>query len=552
MAFACHYNPVFRSQSAKMIDTGTLNFLWSQALIAGFVAAGAGHAVISPGSRSTPLALAMLRQPGLQCTVAVDERSAAFFALGVAKASRRPVLLLATSGTAPANWLPAIIEASQAGVPLIAISADRPPELQNCGANQTIDQVGLFGSHVRASHPLEAPHPGFDPCWLHRLAARVAEQANWPYPGPVHVNQPFREPLLPAGEVPAPVLPAGIAFAHSELPADPTAIARLAESIGGRPGFIVCGELPAKNGLFSALTALAEHLACPILAEPLSGLRFGPHPRHRLLTRYNAWLADREFAASHRPDWILRFGAFPVTRNLQNFVAAAPIQALVDPWPRHSDPMHRLTHLLRAQPLAACQALLAARPQPCPGGWHDALVERDAQPPDIGDAWHIPVLVDAIPEASALFIGNSLAIRQFDTHSGSARRTIHCYGNRGASGIDGNISTALGLGEIHGRIVALLGDLTCQHDLGGLALATGRDAVIVAVNNHGGGIFDHLPQAALPEFERGWRTPQQISFEHAAAAFGLSYARADNAAAFRQCLQQAIAAAGPHLLEVQA
>ncbi len=534
-----------------MTDTGTLNFLWSQTMVAGFVAAGVSQAVISPGSRSTPLALAMLRQAGLDCTVAVDERSAAFFALGVAKASRCPVLLLATSGTAPANWLPAIIEASQAGVPLIAISADRPPELQGCGANQTIDQIGLFGSHVRASHPLGAPHPGFDPSWLHRLAARAVEQAGWPYPGPVHINQPFREPLLPAGEMPTPALPAGIAFAHPELPADPNATARLAESISGRPGAIVCGELPLKNGLFSALTALADHLACPILAEPLSGLRFGSHPRHRLLTRYNAWLADREFAASHRPDWILRFGAFPVSRHLQNFVATAPIQALVDPWPRHGDPTHRLTHLLRAEPLAACLTLLAARPQPCPSGWHEGLAERDARLPAAGDAWHIPILIDEIPADSALFIGNSLAIRRFDTHSGSAGRTIHCYSNRGASGIDGNISTALGLGETHDRVVALLGDLTCQHDLGGLALAAGRNAIIVMVNNRGGGIFDHLPQAALPEFERGWRTPQQISFEHAAAAFGLVYARADDATAFRKILQEAFAAGGPQLLEVQ-
>jgi 2-succinyl-5-enolpyruvyl-6-hydroxy-3-cyclohexene-1-carboxylate synthase len=534
-----------------MIDTGTLNFLWSQALVGGFVAAGCEHAVLSPGSRSTPLALALLRQPGLHCHVAVDERCAAFFALGIAKASRRPVLLLATSGTAPANWLPAVIEASQSGVPLITISADRPPELQGCGANQTIDQIGLFGSHVRASHPLGAPHPGFDPGWLHRLAARIVEQAGWPHPGPVHVNQPFREPLLPAGEIPAPAAPAGIAIVHPELPAEPAAIARLAEDIGGRPGFIVCGELPAKNGFPEALTALAGHLACPILAEPLSGLRFGPHERSRLLTRYSTWLADREFAARHRPEWVLRFGTFAVTRHLQNHLADVPIQALVDPWPRHSDPAHRLNHLLRAEPIAACQALLGARPQPCPSGWFTALAERDARPPAAGDAWHIPILVDEIPADSALFIGNSLAIRQFDTHSGSAGRTIHCYGNRGASGIDGNISTALGLGEIHGRVVALLGDLTCQHDLGGLALAAGRDAVIVVVNNGGGGIFDHLPQAALPEFERGWRTPQQISFGHAAATFGLAYARADNATAFRQILKQAFAAGGPQLLEVQ-
>lgn len=534
-----------------MTDTGTLNFIWSQTMIAGFVAAGVTHAVISPGSRSTPLALAMLRQPGLECTVAVDERSAAFFALGIAKASRRPVLLLSTSGTAPANWLPAIIEASQASVPLIAISADRPPELQNCGANQTIDQIGLFGAYVRGSHPLNAPHPGFDPDWLYRLAAHVVEQATWPYPGPVHVNQPFREPLLPAEDVPAPEIPSGIAIGHPQLHVTPDAIARLADRIGGRPGVIVCGELPAAtHGFTDALTALAEHLACPILAEPLSGLRFGHHDRTRLLTRYNAWLPESDFAAALRPEWALRFGAFPVTRNLQNFLATITTQILVDPWPRHNDPIHRLTHLFRADPLTTCQALLAARPQPRPQGWQDALAEQEARLIDNAGAWHIPVLVAEIPADSALFIGNSLAIRQFDTHSGTADRAIHCYGNRGASGIDGNISTALGLSEIHGRVVALLGDLTCQHDLGGLALAAGRDAVIVAVNNSGGGIFDHLPQAALPEFEKGWRTPQQISFEHAALSFGLGYARADDTETFRNALHRAFVAGGPHLIEL--
>ena len=259
---------------------------------------------------------------------------------------------------------------------------------------------------------------------------------------------------------------------------------------------------------------------------------------------------NREFAADQRPDWVLRFGTFPVTRNLQNYLAAAPIQALVDPWPRHSDPTHRLTHLLRSEPLAACQALLAARPQPCPGGWHDALAERDAQLPETGDAWHIPVLLDELPADTPLFVGNSLAIRQLDCASGSGEKPLHFYGNRGASGIDGNISTAMGLAAVHGRVVALLGDLACQHDLGGLALAQGRNAVIVAVNNRGGGIFDHLPQASLPEFEQGWRTPQQISFEHAAATFGLTYRRATGAATFRQALQAAFTGGGPQLIEV--
>jgi 2-succinyl-5-enolpyruvyl-6-hydroxy-3-cyclohexene-1-carboxylate synthase len=537
-----------------MTDIGTLNFLWSQTLIAGFVVAGVRQAVISPGSRSTPLALAMLRQPGLSCHVAVDERSAAFFALGIAKASRRPVLLLATSGSAPANWLPAIVEASQAATPLIAISADRPPELQDCGANQTIDQVGLFGAHVRASHAPGAPFAEFDPAWLHRLAAQACEQATWPHPGPVHINQPFREPLLPAEELPPPARHAAIRSGAGPQVPDGGAIDALAGSMSGRPGLIVCGELPAQAGFAVAVTELAAKLACPILAEPLSGLRFGAHDRARVCVRYNAWLGSPDGAVGLHPEWILRFGNAPVTRKLQYYLDSAvpAVHAVVDPLPRWSDPARRVTHLLRADPLLACRALLAKNPAPAPGEWQDGFAAHEAVVPDAGNAWHIAPLVDELPAGYAVFIGNSMAIRQFDTHSGSADRELPLFANRGASGIDGNISTALGIAVEHGRVLALLGDLTCQHDLGGLALARGRDAIIVAVNNGGGGIFEQLPQAALPEFDLGWRTPQQLDFSHAAGAFGIAHARAAGVDELRRALRHAIAIGGPHLIEVLA
>jgi len=534
-----------------MSETGTLNFRWSQAMIGGFVAAGIRQAVFSPGSRSTPLALAMLRQPGLTCTVAVDERSAAFFALGLAKASRTPVLVLATSGSAPANWMPAVVEASQAGVPLILISADRPPELHDCGANQTIRQIDLFGPQVRACHALGTPVADFEPAYLHCLAARVSEQARWPHPGPVHINQPFREPLLPAGDPPPLAVPSPISIAAPSLAPDPTEISALAAAIAGRPGAIVVGELPPQAGFAQALSALAAQLNCPVFAEPLSNLRFGLHPRSHLCVRYNLWLADPLAMAAHQPEWLLRFGAFPVTRHLQNYVAGCSgLQAVVEPWPRWPDPTQRLTHLLRAEPLAVCHALLAATPAPAPTGWRTRFTDSEAAPANGATAGHLAVLLDEIPADSALFVGNSLAIRQLDSYSGCGDKPLHFYGNRGASGIDGNISTALGIAAAHGRVVALLGDLTCQHDLGGLALAQGREAIIVAVNNGGGGIFDYLPQSGLPEFEQGWRTPQQISFEHAAATFGLGYGRADSDASFRVALRQAIRQGGPQLIEL--
>ncbi|MFN4326647.1 MAG: 2-succinyl-5-enolpyruvyl-6-hydroxy-3-cyclohexene-1-carboxylic-acid synthase [Azonexus sp.] len=535
-----------------MTDTGSLNLDWAHALIAGFVAAGAREAIISPGSRSTPFALAMLRQPGLRCHIAVDERSAAFFALGVAKVQRRPALLLATSGTAPANWLPAIIEASQSGVPLIALSADRPPELHACGANQTVPQVGMFASWVRAGHALGVPYAGFDPGYLHRLAAQTVEQAQWPYPGPVHINQPFREPLLPAdprisNEPAPPVTP--------PLPKwvlDTRLLSELAKRIAGRPGVIICGETPADPGLAPAVAALARRLACPILAEPLSGLRFGRHDRSHLCVRYNHWLADAGAQAIARPDWIIRIGAFPVTRHLQNFVAAAAATHIVfDPWPRWSDPPRRVTHLVRGEPADLCAALAKQLSSPAPTGWLDAFLAEERRSATGAEASHITIVVDEMPDGGALFVGNSLAIRQLDASSGISDKTLYCHANRGASGIDGNISTAAGIALAHGRTVALLGDLTCQHDLGGLALARGRDLVIVMINNHGGGIFDHLPQRALPEFEQGWRTPQAVDFGHAAKAFGITHTRVDALDTLRLALRDALLAGGPHLIELQ-
>ena len=535
-----------------MTDTGPLNFCWSQAMIAGFVAAGAADAVISPGSRSTPLALAMLRQPRLRCHIAVDERSAAFFALGIAKASRRPVLVLATSGTAPANWLPAVIEASHSGVPLLLISADRPPELHGSGANQTIDQLGLFGTHVRASHALGTPHDGFDPAYLHRLAARACEQATWPHPGPVHINQPFREPLLPLPESAEAVIPEAIRIAHPVLQPAPEDIRDLAQRISSRPGIIVCGEMPMPHRHSSAIAALAARLNAPILAEPLSGQRFGQHDRSHLCVRYNQWLTDHAFVDQHQPEWVVRFGTFSVTRKLQDYVAGiSETHAVVEPWPRWSDPAHRLTHLLRAEPVDVCTALLAETLVAAPDGWRQAFAAQEAKAAGRADAAHIGVLLEAIPENTPLFIGNSMAIRQLDTYSGSGAQPICFYGNRGASGIDGNISTTLGIAAVHGSVVALLGDLTCQHDIGGLALAQGRNAVIVVVNNSGGGIFDHLPQRDLPEFEHGWRTLQTISFEHAALAFDLGFGRAESLDELGSQLCSAFAAGGPHLIELK-
>lgn len=536
-----------------MSDTGRLNLDWAAALIGGLVAAGVREAVISPGARSTPLTLACLRHPTLRSEVVLDERSAAWFALGRARATGCPVALVCTSGTAVANWLPAVIEANQSAVPLILLSADRPPELQGWGANQTIAQAGLFSDQVRAQHAPGAPFDGFDRRWLQQLAARAVAESRWPLPGPVHLNLPFREPLLPAAPAVSfdtPLTP-GIEAAAPRVAPDPTAVAALAKALCGRRGAIVCGGNIGGAESARAIAALAARLDCPILADPHSGLRFGPHDQSRVCIAHERWLRDAGCRAALRPDWLLRFGDMPVTRALQAWLGDCDEHHLVEAGGRWPDALHRTHHLLRATPAEACAALCAAIDAPAPAGWLAAFRDVDhaaanAAPTPTGAL--LAALCRQLPDGSRLFCGNSLPIRELAAWSGIGERSIGIHANRGASGIDGNIASAAGLAA-DAPTVAVIGDLTAQHDLGSLALLQRHPLVLIVVNNGGGGIFDFLPVAGLPEFERGWRTPQSLRFAAAAAAFGVPYWRSGHPAEAAAAVLQALGADRPLLLE---
>jgi 2-succinyl-5-enolpyruvyl-6-hydroxy-3-cyclohexene-1-carboxylate synthase len=517
---------------------GQLNLDWSAALVAGLVAAGLREVVLSPGSRSTPLTLACLRHPDLHCEVILDERSAAWFALGRAKATGIPVALVCTSGTAVANWLPAVVEANQSAVPLLLLSADRPPELQGWGANQTIDQSRIFDGQLRASHAPGAPFAGFSADWLHQLAARVIAESRWPLPGPVHINLAFREPLLPSSPEITWATPASIDTSAPTLVPDASAVAALAAKLSGRRGVIVCaGSTSHDSGFADAIGALAAALQCPILAEPLSNLRFGPHDRSAICCHHERWLRDAATREQLTPEWVLRFGAFPVTRTLQDYLGSCGETYLVEAHGRWPDPLHHTRQLLRADSVAACTALLQAGLQPADSHWLAAFraAEAEAQqqqalaplPPE---AALFSQLCAALPVDTTFFCGNSMPIRDLATWSGSGAQTIRFHANRGASGIDGNIATASGLAA-SGPTVAVIGDLTAQHDIGSLVLMRQHPLVLVVINNGGGGIFDFLPAASLPEFEAGWLTPQQCDFSAAAAAFGIAYRQTEDPAA---------------------
>ncbi len=544
-----------------MHDTALRNLQWADALIDGLIATGVRRAVFSPGSRSTPLILALERRTEMRCWHHPDERSASFFALGLARHNHQPVALIATSGSAPAHWYPAVIEANRAAIPLLLLSADRPPELHDCGANQTVDQSHLFGSQVRAFHDPGPAQRGAEALhFIRSLAIKASQQSRWPNPGPVHINLPFREPLVPQ-QIPAPSTPGEAQpWSPPRLLPDPQQINRISTHISGKPGLILCGPDQERAGFPEAVTTLATRLDCPILADPLSQLRFGEHDRSRVCCHYDAFLRRNRFSRSHQPQWLLRFGAAPVSGALLNYLAQTePTTLLCSPrgdWP---DPLHQSREMIRADATALCEALSQTSLTPAPADWLETFVRAEQQAATCRlPAEKIPFedqliqqLIDWLPAGSTLFSSNSLPIRQLDSFSGSGSKRLRIFANRGASGIDGNVSTLLGLmAASETPVVGLLGDLALFHDMNGLLAARDLQGVIILLNNGGCAIFGQLPQAGLEQFEAHWLMPTGLDFSHSARLYGLNFQRVTRQAEFRPALEQAIQANGVSLIEV--
>lgn len=507
-------------------DTACRALRWCRALLDGLAAGGLATLILSPGSRSTPVVLAASRHGSIEPIPILDERSAAFFALGAARASGRPVALLATSGSAPAHWYPAVIEAEASGVPLVLLSADRPPRLRGWGANQTIDQTRLFGVFVRERHDPGLPEDS--PAGLkaaRALGLRAAIRALEPDPGPIHINLPFDEPLVPEQDCPPSELP--------PLQRPPTPATRrlaLIDCPTGR-GLVVCGPGSGGADLLRALRELVRTSSLPVLADPLSGLRTGPGAAC-VLSRYDAILRNPEAAERLRPDWILRLGATPVSKRLLEWMNGVPtlLCAHGDTW---SDPNHDLIGRISAPAADLLDALASlAAPQPDPKWlkfWRaaESAAERIAAGQLARSPWFegqlIRTLLDQIPDGESLLCANSLPIRQLDTWSGTREKPLRIFASRGASGIDGQTSTLAGLNHGGGPCWGLLGDLSLVHDLSGLLLAERLRRPLLVVNNGGGRIFDYLPQRRLPEIETFWRTPVALDLRALAATFGLRH-----------------------------
>lgn len=525
-------------------DPAALGVRWCLALLDGLIAGGVRDLVLSPGSRSTPMVIAAQARRGLSLTPILDERSAGFFALGLARGCGRPVALLATSGSAPAHWYAAVIEAEAAGVPLVLISADRPPELQGWGANQTIDQNRLFGTRARAFHDPGAPVDlplALD--GLLRLGLRAARESLGPHPGPVHINLPLREPLVPRQPIAFDPPPQGHADTDTErVPAAATCEGphtlpipgQLTRHLRGR-GMIYCGPGSPDADLAEALWSAAAALGVPVLTDPLCGLRFGPAAHGTRVTRYKLISRNAAAARALRPDWVLRIGRPPISKTVSQWLAGVPV-ILIDPGRRWADPGHDLTVHLDLSPAPLLRALAADPPAPADPAWRALWHQAETAAARAADAWLdaapwceaqvIRDLAAGLPAGDGLLVGNSLPIRQFETWSGGRDAPLAIFGNRGASGIDGQASTLAGINAAGIPTSALLGDLSLLHDLSGLLLLPPLDRPLVVVNNGGGRIFDYLPQAGLPDFERLWRTPRPVPFDALAATFGLGYRRA--------------------------
>jgi 2-succinyl-5-enolpyruvyl-6-hydroxy-3-cyclohexene-1-carboxylate synthase len=528
------------------------------------------HAVISPGSRSTPIAMLLSEHPDFHIYMDIDERSAAYFALGMAKEMRKPVVLLCTSGTAAANYFPAIVEANISRVPLIVLTADRPHELRNVGAPQAIDQIRLYGQHVKWFTEMPIPEAGEEMLqFMRQTAARAVVTAMQQPAGPVHLNFPLREPLVPVlkpspFEAPATADPA-IKSVSGKLEITDTEVGNIADMIRERKrGLIICGTID-EPGFAEAVIALSEHTGYPVLADPLSQLRSGKHRKDRIIDNYDSLLKDPQWSSRLAPEAIIRFGAMPVSKPLtwmlKNLKTAAHM--IVDGGNGWRDPIKRGTTVVYCDEISFCQKLASVLQKKTGTAWFKMWQELNMRARNIAEAAMeaeknldegkaVMELAKMLPENSTLFVGNSMPIRDVDTFFHVNDKSIRILANRGANGIDGVVSSAAGAGASAGRAYLLIGDLSFFHDLNGLLMAKMHrlNLCIILINNNGGGIFSFLPQAADPNhFEQLFGTPTDLKFEYIVKMYGGQYAKVRDWDEFREAL--AGARTGLQVIEVQ-
>jgi 2-succinyl-5-enolpyruvyl-6-hydroxy-3-cyclohexene-1-carboxylate synthase len=536
------------------------SYLLLRALCDELARCGMRDACTSPGSRSTPVVLSLVREPRIRCWSHIDERCAGFFALGAAKASGRPVAVSCTSGTAAANLAPAVIEAHEARVPLIVLTADRPPELRDVGAGQTIDQVKLYGDAVKWFVEL-GTHEATDERlrWIRALACRAYWTALEGRPGPVHLNVPLREPLVLDAPLPPDTSGRGggqpWVRRSRPKPGPPGGDTDLRQR-----GVVIAGRWERDPEFGSTVARFAELTGYPLLADPLSGARRGA----AAIAHYDLLLRDPAFTHAARPELVLRVGDLPTSKPLRAWLASLDgcAQIAIDPEGAWQDPAGVLDAILAGDPITVLNASSEQR-QGDPewqATWHtaDGAVAR-AIAQSLGEELSEPLVAarlgEWLPSDAVLFVASSMPVRDVEEFFPARENPPRALSNRGANGIDGTVSAAFGAAAVSdGPVVLLIGDVALAHDIGGLLAARrlGLALTIVLINNDGGGIFHFLPVAGEKDaFEEHVATPHGLDFAHAAALYGCGYERPADVAGLLVAIETAIASEGTTIVEVR-
>ncbi|MBI2514535.1 MAG: 2-succinyl-5-enolpyruvyl-6-hydroxy-3-cyclohexene-1-carboxylic-acid synthase [Opitutae bacterium] len=564
------------------LDFRNVNSLWGSVLVETLARLGVRQAVISPGSRSTPLTMQFARHPQFEAIPVLDERSAAFFALGLARQSRRPVVLLCTSGTAGANYFPAIVEARESGVPLLVITADRPPEMRECRSGQTIDQQKLFGGYVNFYHELSVPEASVALLrYLRQTVAHAVERTHWPVSGPVHLNAPFRDPLPPTKDGVAEALKGEITeefFAHLNEQVGRTGPVRrerdvaLAADRAGPPylpkagarGVIVAGQVRVADaaGYVRVVGKLAKRLGWPVLADALSPLRNFASLVPGLITRYDVIARSAEWTKELQPAHVLCLHDWPTSKALRQWLQSGDLPVtFVTTCADNPDALHSATRVVRAD---VADFAAHVRVRPAPREWARRWVELErriearlrrglAGAEAMFEGQASALLPRMLPKATTVMFANSMPVRdaEYLWPANDRAHVVHC--NRGANGIDGTLSTAIGLAHRGAPAVLVTGDLSLLHDTNGFLLARELrgSLTVVLMNNDGGGIFEHLPVASFnPPFERFFATPQSIDFAKLCATYGVGYTRVRDWRHFEKLVAK-LPSRGVRVLEVR-
>ena len=547
-------------------------------LVDEFAQFGITHAVFSPGSRSTTMAMLFREHGAFETYMNIDERSAGFMALGIAKAHRKPVILVCTSGSAVAHYMPAVLESQYSGVPLIILSADRPHTLQHVGAPQTVDQQKLFGTAVNYYEELAVPQQDHYYTYPRLVARKAYMKAMDVKRGPVHINVPLFEPLVP--ELDRKYFECGrLSFSVVSGTIQPSDVRAIYDLLKNKKALMLAGP-SANSDDIEAILALSYMFNAPILGDPLSNMRSVRD--ERVITSYDAVLTQEAYRDVLQPDCILQIGQMVVSKRVQQWVASMKDRTIISVSPSmdYTNPSGNTTLFVQSTPQGLVDALKTQIPElhvmanevhaevadeelnTADNGYLATWIDADgvgrkqldtvAREQELFEGYTIHLLQELLPKNSQLVVANSMSIRDMDYFWAGNRHGATIYGNRGVNGIDGTVSTALGIATNGVPTVLLTGDLTFFHDLNGLAVAKTHplNLTIIVHNNDGGGIFEYLPQKGTPHFDYLFSTAQGLDYSGLATLYGIDFVRVANNDELKNALQNYVGTAGVHVIEI--